>query len=170
LRAIGILLVICKLNTRSGYQTLILHTSQYTTLIHTSDDKYIFGKTGESYTNLDLDLIGGGVIKSEGIVKSGSGSDFFNVLYKEFKEEINLDSADIAFSSLRGILLSPWYGIGCIFYTRLSISSSKISENFQQCNDGEIQALIIVESEKVEAFLKTLGGYKPLINTLLINM
>ncbi len=137
-------------------------------LIHTSDNMYVFGKVGRSYTDLKIDLIGGGVNKDEGLVKNGS--DFFGVLYKEFKEEINLDSTDIVQSMLRGILLSPWYGIGCIFYTKLRISSSEVVAKFQQENDGELQTLVLVESENVETFLGTLGGYKPLINQIELSL
>ena len=135
-----------------------------TSLIHTSDDKYVFGKAGKSYTDLDTDTIGGGVIKSEGTVTKGS--ELFNVLYREFKEEINLDSSDIISSSLRGIMLSPWYGIGCFFYTQLCIPSTRVMENFLQSNDDEIQELVFIERENIKTFLETLGGYKPLINAM----
>ncbi len=130
-------------------------------LICTSDNMYVFGRSNTTQT---IDLIGGGVNKDEGLVKDGS--DFFGALYREFKEEINLDRADIVSSTLRGILLSPWYGIGCIFYTKLRISSDEVVAKFQLENDGEIQGLILVESENIETFLETLRGYKPLINAM----
>ena len=137
-------------------------------LICTSDNMYVFGKVGKSYTDLKIDFIGGGVIKDEGLVKNGS--DFFNVLYRECKEEINLDRADIVRSTLRDVLLSPWYGIGCIFYTKLRTASAEVVAKFQQENDGEIQTLVLVESENVETFLEMLGGYKPLINAMMLDL
>jgi hypothetical protein len=150
-----------------------LHQDYYTnhmsvgSLVQTSDNKYIFGeRSGKTMSRSNIDMIGGGLNTTE--INLNSGEDIYQMLIKEFEEEISLKFSDISSSECIGIVLSRNMNVIFIFETKLKISSEKLYSNFKSINDKkELKDLIFIDEDKLGGYLDELGSYKSLVKELL---
>lgn len=164
-----------KFSTMAGYIALTrqieITEAQYTNhistagLIKTRDGLYVFGIRGNTYHNSKVDFIGGGLNRSEIIVKSGE--DIATNLIREMKEEANIEEQDIALMEGLGILLSDRMNVLIMFEVELKINQDELQNIFRDRLDHEMAELVFVKEEELERFLKDLTSYRPLVWDLL---
>jgi hypothetical protein len=138
-----------------------------TSLMKTSDNKYVIGKVGNAFINSKYMLIGGGCVKDE--LNIDKGEDFFHTLFKEMSEEANLTSYDIESCLLNHIILSEEGSIVLVFNTELSINSHEVEKRFNASNDGDLESLVYVSPNQMSSYLKSMGGYKALLTDTIYN-
>lgn len=135
-------------------------------ILQTSDNKYVLGKRGKKLDyRKDIDMIGGVLQQSENIIKNSS--ELFDALHNEFKEEIGLDIKSIKDGFLNYIILTDTLRIGLYFNTLLNISSADLLNLFKQSNDKEMQDLLFLDKEEFISTLKTLTDAKALLASIL---
>lgn len=130
----------------------------------TSDGKYIFArKSNKSASSLQQDIIGG-VLEN---VNPVSGEGILNENLREIKEEINVDQAAINNMKIIGLVRSSTTDIVITTLTTLNISAAELKEIFEDRDDLELEGIDIVDHSDLDNYLEQLGGYKPIMRTLL---
>lgn len=121
----------------------------------TRDGKYLFGELSGVTTNRNkIEFIGGVASHDEMEVKNSD--DLFGILYKELKEEVNVDSCAVQDSYMAGLILNPSSNVGAIFSVVLDLTSEEIKERFLAKNDGEMKSLVFIEEGNLLDFLGTM--------------
>jgi hypothetical protein len=137
------------------------------TLLKTSDNKYIFGElAGNTMNSNKIDFIGGVLSKDELPIQNSL--DLKKALFKEIKEEINVDDYCIKSTSIIGMVLSHNYHVVIISLSELNIDSKEVLRLFSKQNDNEMKSIIFVEESEISKFLKDAGNYKPAVEKLLV--
>jgi hypothetical protein len=135
-------------------------------LLMTADEKYLFAiPSGLTVGSRSVDLLGGALSRNEAVIKNGR--DILEALYREFKEEFNVDKRFVAQSQFRGVVQTNYFNIGLIFLTTLSIDGKEAQRLFREKNDGELESLLAIEGTEVKNFLARSGSYLPLTNELI---
>lgn len=135
-------------------------------LIKTTDNYCVFGEKGANNLGKPgVDIIGGSLIKDE--LKINNGGDIQAAVIKEMEEEANINAKDILSMEVIGVVLSPSSNVIFILSSQVAHGRDHMQRQFLAENDGEMQKLIFVKVDDINAFLKKQTGYKPLLNELI---
>lgn len=134
-------------------------------LIKTTDNFYVFGNKSIDLNNPIIDFIGGGLQEDELIVQTGN--DIERNVFKEIKEEINLEIEDIKESEIIGILLAKSMAIIIIFEVNLKLTKEEAQIKFDERADDEIKSLVFVPEKDIKDFFSKQSDYRALVAELL---
>lgn len=135
-------------------------------MIKTKDNKFIFGERGNKTVAMGkIDIIGGALSADE--FQLTSGEDIQKALSKEIKEEINISPEHIKSNHLIGMISSFTSNVIILSQINLDVDSTEVIQTFKLTNDEEMKKLLFIDEEKVNDYLISLGGYKPLLVDLL---
>lgn len=136
-------------------------------IIKTTDDFYIIGvRSGKTMSTSTIDLIGGGASKDE--FKLENSKDLLNIAIEEMEQETGIDKTKIEASRLLGLILSPTATYIFIFQVDLSISRDDADRIFKENHDNEMSNLLFLKKEDLTAKLDEAGGYRVLLNALMV--
>jgi hypothetical protein len=134
-------------------------------LIKTTDNFYIFGNKGSDFNNPIIDFIGGGLQEDELIVETGN--DIERNVFKEIKEEVNLEIEEIKESEIIGILLAKSMAIIIIFEVDLKLTKEEVQIKFDERVEDEIKSLVFVPEKDIKDFFSKQSDYRALVGELL---
>lgn len=135
-------------------------------LIKTTDNFYVFGNKNSDLNNPIVDFIGGGLQEDELIVETGN--DIERNVFKEIKEEINLEIEDINESKIIGILLAKSMAIIIIFEVNLKLTKEEVQDKFNEREEDEIKSLVFIPEKDIREFLNNQSDYRALVGELIV--
>jgi|GEM_PF-2158822 len=131
-------------------------------MLKTSDGFWVFGERGKSSTSTtNIDLIGGGLNKSE--LEINNGADIYRQLLNELHEEAGILPSIISSCEGIGILHSSVSNVLIIAKVQLNVDSSKLKGIFIKRTEDEMQDLVFIEDSKVKEYMKGMTSYRALI-------
>jgi|GEM_PF-5479414 len=135
-------------------------------LIQTSDNFFVFGKRGATVSRNSIDMIGGALSFTE--TRLTSGTELFQAIGQEIKEETGVMDNDISELFLKAVFFVPEsYKYGFLFSVQLTMNATSVKERFDQLSEKEeMSELIFVSGSELKKTLLELGGYKPILAEL----
>lgn len=130
-------------------------------LVKTKEGNYVFGQRGTTVSKNATDMVGGVISYSETQIRSGE--DFFDVIEREVREEIGVNSDEIKSDLLRAVFLTSGLKYCVLFEVALNITSAQLMKRFPERTDPEFKNLVLVKPDQLTSFLGMLGGYKTTI-------
>lgn len=120
-------------------------------VLQTKDDKYLMVElSGKSMNPNKYDYVGGNVEFPHPL---SNGDDLFQHLYREAKEEINVDPADFSELSLKAVIQSKGGYVIFHFQGTLNLTSDKVTEKFKAVKDPDISRVIFFDRDEYIRFL-----------------
>lgn len=133
-------------------------------IIETGDNYYIMGElSGKTVVSSVASLAGGVLSKDEAVI--GKSEDIFGALYREIKEELNIDKENLKDLYLKAIIMTERLSIGFIFYVSLDMNIESVQNKFI-AND-EFVSIKGHNKEEIVNVLKSMGGAKALVSELI---
>lgn len=137
-------------------------------LIETSDHFFVFGNlSGVTPLSSEkgTDFIGG--VATPDDVEIDSGEKLFEMMFKEMREEINVDEKFVLSSCVVGLVQTETYHVGSVFKILLSLTKDEVEKLFLERNDGEMKSLSLVPAAEVIAYVSGVQGYGKVVAEML---
>lgn len=134
-------------------------------LIHTIDDKWIFGIGSKHVYIGEIKFIGGSYSKDEHVLSSGQS--LFDGAITELGEEINVLASQISQIRLRRIYATPKGMRTLVFVVMLNIDAQTVKTRFSARKDKELADILILEPSEAREALSKLEDSRRLVFDLI---
>lgn len=136
-------------------------------LVRTADGHWVFGRRGAMHGRAgEQTMIGGGLQPDE--MEVYSGADIEYNMRKELYEEAGIATDDIAELRWLGIIQTGSSNMLFVFAAQLRCDAAELVERvFPQRTEEELAELQLVADDALEAHLRQLGSWQPLLLELL---
>jgi 8-oxo-dGTP pyrophosphatase MutT (NUDIX family) len=123
----------------------------------TRDGKYVMVElSGKSMNPYKFDYVGGNIEFPHPL---SSGEDLFEHLYRETKEEINLDPSDFEDLTLKAVIQSQRGFVSFHFHSKLKLSGDEVVERFKGVKDPDIAGVRLFDRDEYLKFLERSGRW-----------